>query len=79
MREIRSSGSAEGVIGNCDPYSDSPKPLVVKQPKSTRVKEPTLLCNQVGTKPTDPGLRLPGLRRPDKPRQMPLGLFPVDG
>src|SRR5215472_1643630 len=22
MREIRSSGSAEGVIGNCDPYSD---------------------------------------------------------
>jgi hypothetical protein len=24
MREIRSSGSAEGVMGNCDPYSDSP-------------------------------------------------------
>jgi hypothetical protein len=30
-------------MGNCDPYSDSPEPLVVKQPKSTRVKEPTLL------------------------------------
>jgi hypothetical protein len=24
-----------------------PKPLVIKQPKFTRVKEPTLLCNQV--------------------------------
>jgi hypothetical protein len=43
MREIRSSGSAEGVVGNCDPYSDSPEPLVVKQLKFTRVKEPTLL------------------------------------
>jgi hypothetical protein len=49
MREIRSSGSAEGVMGNCDPYSDSPEPLVVKQPKSTRVKEPTLLCNHLST------------------------------
>ena len=29
MREIRSSGSAEGVMGNCDPYSDSPEPMVV--------------------------------------------------
>jgi len=47
MREIRSSGSAEGVMGNCDPYLDSPEPLVVKQPKSTRVKEPTLLCNHL--------------------------------
>jgi len=47
MREIRSSGSAEGVIGNCDPYSDSPEPVVVKQPKFTRVEEPTLLWNQV--------------------------------
>jgi hypothetical protein len=47
MREIRSSGSAEGVMGNCDPYSDSPEPLVVRQPKSTRVKEPTLLCNHL--------------------------------
>ena len=43
MREIRSSGSAEGVMGNCDPYSDSPEPAVVKQPQFTRVKEPTLL------------------------------------
>jgi hypothetical protein len=34
-------------MGNCDPYSDSPEPAVVKQPQSTRVKEPTLLCNQV--------------------------------
>jgi|HubBroStandDraft_6_1064221.scaffolds.fasta_scaffold325216_1 hypothetical protein len=34
-------------MGNCDPYSDSPEPLVVKQPKFTRVEEPTLLCNQV--------------------------------
>ena len=40
MREIRSSGSAEGVIGNCDPYSDSPEAMVVKQPKFTRVGEP---------------------------------------
>ena len=48
MREISSSGSAEGVMGNCDPYSDSPEPVVVKQPKFTRVGEPTLLCNQVG-------------------------------
>ena len=47
MREIRSSGSAEGVIGNCDPYSDSPEPMVVEQPQFTRVEEPTLLCNQV--------------------------------
>jgi hypothetical protein len=38
MREIRSSGSAEGVMGNCDPYSDPPEPLVVKQPKSTPVE-----------------------------------------
>ena len=38
MREIRSSGSAEGVMGNCDPYSDSPEPVVVKQPKFTRVE-----------------------------------------
>ena len=47
MRETRSSGSAEGVIGNCDPYSDSPEAMVVKQPKFTRVGEPTLLCNHV--------------------------------
>jgi len=47
MREIRSSGSAEGVMGNCDPYSDSPEPMVVEQPQFTRVEEPTLLCNQV--------------------------------
>ena len=26
----RSSGSAEGVMGNCDPYSDSPEPAVVE-------------------------------------------------
>jgi hypothetical protein len=34
-------------MGNCDPYSDSPEPAVVEQPQSTRVEEPTLLCNQV--------------------------------
>ncbi len=34
-------------MGNCDPYSDSPEPMVVKQPQFTRVEEPTLLCNQV--------------------------------
>jgi hypothetical protein len=28
----------------------SPEPLVVKQPKFTRVEEPTLLCNQVGAR-----------------------------
>ena len=33
-------------MGNCDPYSDSPEPMVVKQPQFTRVEEPTLLCNQ---------------------------------
>jgi len=27
----------------------SPEPMVVKQPQLTRVEEPTLLCNQVGT------------------------------
>jgi len=32
MREIRSSGSAEGVMGNCDPYSDSPEPMVFDKP-----------------------------------------------
>ena len=53
-----------------------PEPIN-KSPLESR--GPTLLCNQVGTKATDPGLRLPGLRRPDKPRQMPLGLFLVDG
>jgi hypothetical protein len=25
----------------------SPEPMVVEQPQSTRVEEPTLLCNQV--------------------------------
>src|SRR5215469_2700860 len=29
----------------------SPEPLVVKQPKFTRVEEPTLLCNHIGTGP----------------------------
>jgi len=28
----------------------SPEPLVVKQPKFTRVEDPTLLCNQVNFK-----------------------------
>jgi hypothetical protein len=36
-------------MGNCDPYSDSPEPVVVKQPQFTRVKEPTLLCNHVAS------------------------------
>jgi hypothetical protein len=45
MREIRSSGSAEGVMGNCDPYSDSPEPLVVNNHSLLGSKEPTLLCN----------------------------------
>jgi hypothetical protein len=36
-------------MGNCDPYSDSPEPEVVDKPQLTRVKEPTLLCNHVGT------------------------------
>ncbi|MGB7514613.1 MAG: hypothetical protein WBW90_10715, partial [Candidatus Acidiferrum sp.] len=27
----------------------SPEPVVVTQPQSTRVEEPTLLCNQVGS------------------------------
>ena len=39
-------------MGNCDPYSDSPEPLVVRQPKFTRVEEPTLLCNQVSQVPS---------------------------
>ena len=37
-------------MGNCDPYSDSPEPAVVEQPQSTRVEEPTLLCNQVDSR-----------------------------
>ena len=28
----------------------SPEPLVAKQPKSTQVEEPTLLCNLSGSK-----------------------------
>ena len=40
-------------MGNCDPYSDSPEPMVVTQPQFTRVEEPTLLCNQ------SYGLRVP--------------------
>ena len=32
-------------MGNYDPYSDSSEPVVVKQPKFTRVGEPTFLCN----------------------------------
>jgi hypothetical protein len=37
-----------------------PEPAVVDKPQSTRVKEPTLLCNQVGTGTTlyQPGPRL---------------------
>jgi hypothetical protein len=36
MREIRSSGSAEGVMGNCDPYSDSSEPWWFAQPSLLR-------------------------------------------
>jgi hypothetical protein len=32
----------------------SPEPVVVTQPQSTRVEEPTLLCNQVGSSPRGP-------------------------
>jgi hypothetical protein len=42
MRETRSSGSAEGVIGNCDPYSDPPEHVVVNQ-SLLGSREPTLL------------------------------------
>jgi hypothetical protein len=38
MREIRLSGSVEGVVSNHDPYSDFPEPLVVKQPQSAWVQ-----------------------------------------
>ena len=63
-------------MGNCDPYSDSPEPMVVDKPKSTRVEEPTLLWNQVSTATIHPvfknnvsplksggreGIRTPGL------------------
>jgi len=34
-------------MGNCDPYSDSPEPLVVNNHSLLGSKEPTLLCNQV--------------------------------
>jgi hypothetical protein len=34
-------------MSNHDPYSDSPEPMVVKQPQFTRVEEPTLLCNHL--------------------------------
>ncbi len=34
-------------MSNRDPYSDSLEPMVVDKPQSTRVEEPTLLCNQV--------------------------------
>ena len=32
-------------MGNCDPYSDSPEPLVVNNHSLLGSKEPTLLCN----------------------------------
>jgi hypothetical protein len=34
-------------MGNCDPYSDSPEPLVVNNHSLLGSKEPTLLCNLV--------------------------------
>jgi hypothetical protein len=34
----------------------SPEPMVVDKPKSTRVEEPTLLCNQVGSSTAYAGL-----------------------
>jgi hypothetical protein len=68
MRETRSSGSAEGVIGNSDPYSDSSEPAVVDKLQSTRSEEPTLLCNQVpvtGKTRTEPHPLVIELIRPD--------------
>ena len=34
-------------MGNCDPYSDSPEPLVVNNHSLLGSKEPTLLCNHL--------------------------------
>src|SRR5713101_8991514 len=47
----------------------SPEPLVVTQPKFTRVKEPTLLCNQVEL-PLKAG---PRITRDGTPRGLKLG------
>jgi hypothetical protein len=30
-------------MGNCDPYSDSPEPLVANQPQSTRVEGASII------------------------------------
>jgi len=38
MRESRLSGSVEGVMSNHDSYSDSPEPMVIDKPQSTRVE-----------------------------------------
>ena len=56
MREIRSSGSAEGVMGNCDPYSDSPEPVVVDKPESTRVQGADILMKSYAHSDTSPAL-----------------------
>ena len=61
MREIRSSGSAEGVMGNCDPYSDPPERLVVNQ-SLLGSREPTLLCHHLGAGPSF--VRLPARLAP---------------
>ena len=36
MREIRSSGSVEGVLSNRDPYSDSIVSVFLKNPETVR-------------------------------------------
>jgi len=35
-------------MGNCDPYSDSPEPLVVDKPQSTRVRGADVVMVQQG-------------------------------
>src|ERR1700757_1927692 len=45
MQSSESSGDNLRLSTSCS--APSPEPMVVKQPKFTRVEEPTLLCNQV--------------------------------
>jgi hypothetical protein len=55
MREIRLSGSVEGVMSNCDPYSDSPGPwLVGKPPKLTRVQGADIVMESITLRTDDP-------------------------
>jgi hypothetical protein len=71
MREIRLSGSVEGVVSNHDPYSDSPEPAVVTNHSLLGSRESALLCNHHRSTlvffPTCFASRGSGVRIPSRP------------